>query len=299
MNLCSLPDSESIFTISQNVDTSRSLIHPPSMLRRSDLHDGREDTCTVELLHEPVDCAMSTDYRCVMAKEDRYKDVRPGSVNPRAHFWLRFVFGAVAVFLIWHFFIRPDDITLSASEQAQLLTLARRQLVATVAGEGRVDVFEADISDRTTRMESAFVSLYVDGDLRGCMIDQFEPHEPLFANVIGNLQLAAADVRFEPLREDEVQRTRIKVSIVHDLEPVRFAAPEELADTLSRRQQGVVLDVEGEVASYLPHVWETFPDPEEFLSQLCIKVGWSEDRWRVEPYPLVHTYRVYEFAEPE
>jgi AmmeMemoRadiSam system protein A len=213
---------------------------------------------------------------------------------------VRFVFGAIAVFFIWYFFVRPDTFTLSLEAQAQLLSLARRQLATSVSGDDLITVDASEISDPLLQNGAAFVSLEVDDALRGCMIDAFEPHEPLYVNVIHNTQLAArADERFAALRVDELERTAITISVVYNIESVGFSSPDALIDKLEPFVDGVILTLDGTDATYLATVWETFPDPEEFLSQLCIKAGWDADRWRTEPYPEVRTYAVLSFGESE
>ena len=62
---------------------------------------------------------------------------------------------------------------------------------------------------------------------------------------------------------------------------------------------GVILEVAGELAAYLPYVWGIFSAPKIFLEQLCIKAGWELDRWRTEPYPTIRTFQVYEFGESD
>ena len=233
-----------------------------------------------------------------MDEKDRSEDTRFDPGKRPGSFWMRFVLGAIAVFVIWYFFVRPDTFTLPLESQAQLLSLARQQLVASVSGDDVITVDPSEVSDPLLRDGAAFVSIEVDGALRGCMIDAFEPHEPLYLNVIHNAELAArADERFAPLREDELERTRITVSVVYNVQPVRFSTPDGLVDRLEPFVDGVILTVDGVDATYLPTVWETFSEPEEFLSELCVKAGWSADRWRTEPYPEVRTYAVFPFSE--
>ncbi len=235
-----------------------------------------------------------------MEDNGQHTDTRFDPVKRPGNFWMRFVFGAIAVFLIWHFFVRPDTFTLSLQAQAQLLSLARHQLVASVSGDDVITVDPSKLSDPLLRDRAAFVSIEVDGALRGCMIDAFEPHEPLYANVVHNTQLAArADERFAPLQQAELERARITISVVYDIESVTFRSADTLLDTLEPFVDGVILTVDGADATYLPSVWETFPDPEEFLSELCIKAGWAPDRWRTEPYPDVRTYAVLSFGESD
>lgn len=227
-------------------------------------------------------------------------EARPGSVNRRANFWARFIFGAIGVFIVWFFVIRPNSVELSMAQQEQLLGLAREQLIASVAGEDLIDIYLPDLSDRILRDGAAFVSLIVDGTLRGCMIDQFEPHEPLVANVLRNVQLAVrSDERFVAIEESEIEKVRIRISVVYDIETLRFDSSDDLEDKLTPFVDGVILSIGEQLATYLPSIWETFPDPDEFLSQLSIKAGWGADRWKAEPYPAVQTYSVFEFGEPE
>jgi uncharacterized protein len=235
-----------------------------------------------------------------MEANDKHAAVSPGSLGPKGNFWIRFVLGAIAVFVIWFFVIRPNTIELNWAEQKQLLGLAREQLIASVAGDGLIEIYPPELSDRILRDGAAFVTLTVDGALRGCMIDQFEPHEPLVVNVLRNIGLAAgADNRFAALAPEEIDHARITISIVYDIEALTFEDSSDLLEKLDPNLDGVILEVDGNIATYLPSVWQTFPDPTDFLSQLCIKAGWDAERWRTEPYPTIQTYQVFEVAESE
>jgi AmmeMemoRadiSam system protein A len=210
----------------------------------------------------------------------------------------RFFVGAIAVFFIWYFFIQPGSQELDPSEQAELLRLAREQLVAVAAGDGRIEVDETALPPRLVRPETAFVSLSVDGALRGCMVDSFEAHEPLYLNVLRNTILAASeDERFPVVTPEEVGDIRIAISLLTPPEEFEFADPETLLSKLKPGADGVILSLGDATSSYLPDVWETFPDPAEFLSRLSEKAGLSPDRWREVPYPVIKTYRVFRFEE--
>jgi AmmeMemoRadiSam system protein A len=253
----------------------------------------------VAFMLNPVAGRASYNYRLFMNATDKHIARRSRTFPHKGNFWIRFILGAVAVSLIWFFIDRPDSVELTLEEQAQLLTLAREQLIASVAGKDFIDVHEHDISDRTLQMDAAFVSLTVDGALRGCMIDQFEPHEPLFTNVLHNVQLAVgSDARFPAIRQEEIDDVRIQVSIVYDITTLTFGNPDNLLERIHPNQDGVILEIDGEIAAYLPSVWQIFPDPADFLTHLCIKAGWDSDRWRREPYLTIRTFQVYEFGEP-
>lgn len=205
---------------------------------------------------------------------------------------------ALALLVAWFALTRSNADGLSPSEEATLLQLARQQLAASLSGNGLLDVAASTVPARLRQQGAAFVSLAVDGALRGCMIDAFAPHEPLYANVLRNTQLAALqDARFTRIQPSEIDTVRIDISVVHDIASVSFENPDDLLSLITPILDGVILRIDDEIATYLPSVWETFPDPAEFLSQLCIKAGWPPERWMTEPYPQVETYRVSEFAE--
>ncbi|MBU1050387.1 AmmeMemoRadiSam system protein A [Candidatus Bipolaricaulota bacterium] len=218
----------------------------------------------------------------------------------KGNFWVRFILGFIVVAFVWFFAIRPNTIELSWSEQEQLLGLAREQMVSSLTNDGLIDIYPPGISERSLRDGAAFVSLTVDGALRGCMIDQFQPHEPLVVNVLRNTELAVrGDDRFQRLTPEEIERARIAISVVYDVEPLSFEDERDLLRRLEPDRDGVILAIDQDIATYLPSVWQTFPDPAEFLSQLCIKAGWDANRWRMQPYPTISTYHVFAFEEPE
>lgn len=210
----------------------------------------------------------------------------------------RFVLGAIAVLLIWYFVIRPGSEGLDPSAQIVLLQLAREQLIAVTAGGGTIEVDESSLSSRLLRRESAFVTLSVDGELRGCMIDSFEAEDPLYRNVLSSTILAASeDERFPIVTPEEVEDIRIAISLLTPPERLAFEDPDELLARLQPGVDGVMLTINGATSTYLPDVWKTFPDPSEFLSRLSEKAGLSADRWRETPYPTIETYRVFRFEE--
>jgi MEMO1 family protein len=60
----------------------------------------------------------------------------------------------------------------------------------------------------------AFVSLYVDQELRGC-IGTFSEEEPLFKNVIKMAVCSAtSDSRFTPIQVDELSRLQLEISVL-------------------------------------------------------------------------------------
>ena len=59
---------------------------------------------------------------------------------------------------------------------------------------------------------------------------------------------------------------------------------------------GALIKTNGRRATFLPQVWEKVPDPEQFLSQLCMKMGAAPDLWKTQKIQ-VFTYQVESFKE--
>ena len=71
-----------------------------------------------------------------------------------------------------------------------------------------------DLSGNLCNRCGAFVSVYVDGELRGC-IGTFSEEEPLYVNVV-NMAVSAAteDSRFSSIQADELSRLELEISIL-------------------------------------------------------------------------------------
>jgi AMMECR1 domain-containing protein len=75
-----------------------------------------------------------------------------------------------------------------------------------------------------------------------------------------------------------------------------YENPDELLKKLRPNIDGVVIQDGMHRATFLPQVWEKIPIPEEFLDQLCMKMGAPPDLWRRKKLE-VKTYQVEEFHE--
>ncbi len=189
---------------------------------------------------------------------------------------------------------------LSMQARTALLTLARQQLVAITSGAGPITVDPQGLPPELRYDAACFVTLTEDGVLRGCMLDSFTAHEPLYANVLRNVILAARDdPRFAPVARDEVPTIRIELSVLSAPTPLSFRDPQDLLRRLTPGQDGVILKTRWGFSTYLPQIWETFPDPASFLSHLCEKQGVPADTWKTDPTITVEIYRVTHFSEEE
>jgi AmmeMemoRadiSam system protein A len=141
---------------------------------------------------------------------------------------------------------------------------------------------------------ATFTTLRLQGKLRGCC-GALEAVHPLGIDVsLSAFRAAFRDTRFHPVGEHEIHVIRLEVSVLSPLEPLVVAGETDLLNQLVPGRDGLVLEEDGRRATFLPTVWETLPDPRQFLAALKAKSGlpgdyWSErlrfQRYRTTTYP--------------
>ncbi len=129
---------------------------------------------------------------------------------------------------------------------------------------------------------ASFVTLTLDGDLRGC-IGSLEPHRPLLEDVQHNAVAAAfRDPRFAPLGNHEFAKVRVEVSELSAAEPLMFESEAHALSLLRPHHDGLILEYGRHRSTFLPQVWESLAKPEQFLAQLKRKAGLPADFWNDE-----------------
>lgn len=129
---------------------------------------------------------------------------------------------------------------------------------------------------------ACFVTLTQQGRLRGC-IGSLAPHRALADDVRANAHAAAfQDPRFAPLPAEELSTTRIEVSVLSPLAPLAFVDEDDALSQLRPGVDGLVLACDGRRGTFLPQVWESLPQPRQFLSELKRKAGLPADFWSVQ-----------------
>ena len=110
-------------------------------------------------------------------------------------------------------------------------------------------------------------------NLRGC-IGSLEAARPLGEDVVANARAAALhDPRFSPLTPDEFARAVVEVSVLSGPKRMLFEDHADLIGQLRPGEDGIILGYEGRRATFLPQVWESLPEPEQFIAQLRRKAG--------------------------
>ena len=144
---------------------------------------------------------------------------------------------------------------------------------------------------------ATFVTLMQEGDLRGC-VGSLEARRVLAADVSANAVAAAfRDPRFPSLAAHEFPLTSVEVSLLSPQEPLVVADQDDLVRALRAGVDGLVLEYEHHRATFLPQVWESLPEPREFVAALKRKAGLRDDFWSREL--RVARYTVTKWKERE
>jgi len=185
---------------------------------------------------------------------------------------------------------------LTLQEKETLLKLARQALELGLRGE-KFPPLEAAAQTPLLQAEgTCFVTLTQYGQLRGC-IGALEPYQPLAEDVREHALAAALDdYRFPNLRPEELDEIKIEISRLTVPVPLNYADAEDLLVKIRPGVDGVVLKDGRRRATFLPQVWEKVPEKEDFLGQLCQKMGVSRNHWRRKKLDVL-IYQVEEFHE--
>ena len=121
--------------------------------------------------------------------------------------------------------------------------------------------------------------------------------QPLVEDVREHAIAAAQqDYRFPPVQESELMHILIEISRLTAPNSLEYSSPQDLLEKLQPGRDGVILRDGWKRATFLPQVWEKVHSKEEFLDQLCRKMGAVGDHWRRKHLEAL-TYQVEEFHE--
>lgn len=178
----------------------------------------------------------------------------------------------------------PDENTLlTEADKQQLLRIAREAIKGKNA-RGQ------ELSANLRRRLGAFVTLTIDGKLRGC-IGHFGEDLPVY-EVVQDMARAAAyeDPRFSPLTSKELETVRIEISVLTPLHRIQDISEFQYG------KQGIYMRQGWHSGTFLPQVAQEVDwTKEEFLGH-CARdkagIGWSG--WRSAE---LYTYEAIVFKE--
>jgi AmmeMemoRadiSam system protein B/AmmeMemoRadiSam system protein A len=182
------------------------------------------------------------------------------------------------------------DFQIKEEEKQTLLEIARKT-VNTFVQKGEVPEFdEGDITETLKVHTGAFVTLYQEGELRGC-IGRFNPDMPLY-EVVRDMAVAASsqDERFPPVGREELDDISIEVSVLTPLRKVSSS------DEVEVGRDGIYIKKGPYAGTLLPQVAEKYGwTREEFLGYCAKnKVGIGWEGWKDAE---VYTYQAIVIKE--
>lgn len=180
------------------------------------------------------------------------------------------------------------------SELGQALLLLARNAIAEKLGTAHPA--EPAAQPELAHPGAVFVTLTKHGELRGC-IGSLEAWRPLHDDVAANARAAAfSDPRFEPVRVEELHGIRVEVSLLRPPQSMSFTNEEDAVRQIRPNIDGVILEYGKHRGTFLPQVWESLPDPRQFMAQLKRKAGLPPDFWSSDI--KLSRYTVEKWKEP-
>lgn len=172
-----------------------------------------------------------------------------------------------------------SEAALSAEHRELLLQTARTSIEHGLDYGRPLIVRVADYPPVLQTLRATFVTLKVEGALRGC-IGTCQPVRPLIADVAHNAYAAAfLDPRFPPLQREELARLHLHISLLSLPEPLSFASEEDLLAQVRPGVDGLLLEEGFRKGTLLPAVWEVLPEVRDFVQHLKLKAGLPADYW--------------------
>ncbi len=167
----------------------------------------------------------------------------------------------------------PSHEPLTTDQRRVVLTTARDSIAHGLSHGKPLAVSIVDYPEALRAIRASFVTLQIEGRLRGC-IGALEASAPLIEDVALHAYGAAfQDPRFPQLGQGELSQLDIHLSILTPNTPIEFNDETDLLGKLRPNEDGLIISQGGRRATFLPSVWESLPDPAQFLAHLKLKAG--------------------------
>ena len=172
--------------------------------------------------------------------------------------------------------LQEDVFELHAEDQEALTRIAHETLESYIHRGIIPDIDPKKLSHRLLISTGAFVSLYINEKLRGC-IGKFKSDEPLY-KVVQEMTVSSAthDYRFSRVERKETPEVRIEISVLTPLKRI------ESIDEIQLGRHGIYIKKGSSSGTYLPQVASsTGWTVEEFVSHCSRdKAGLGPEGWR-------------------
>ncbi len=143
---------------------------------------------------------------------------------------------------------QAQEFFLTQEEKTELLEIAKLSLYEATLNNKRAVINEKNVSSKLKQNLGAFVTLYKENQLRGC-IGRFEPNQALY-QVVSDMAIAAAfnDSRFNSVTADELQNIHIEISVLTPRQKINSL------DEIVIGKHGIYVQKGLKNGTYLPHV---------------------------------------------
>ena len=167
----------------------------------------------------------------------------------------------------------------SKEEQKILLEIAEQSIEHGLNQGNSLPIQTIRYPESLQALRATFVTLKKQGELRGC-IGTLNAIRPLVTDVAYNAYAAAfEDPRFPPLQRNEKDLLEISISILSTAKPLIVESEQALIEQLRPGIDGLILEDTYHRGTFLPSVWESLPNPQEFVTHLKLKAGLPADYW--------------------
>ncbi len=189
--------------------------------------------------------------------------------------------------------LQPDNFSLSESDKKILLEIARNSIEYYLTHNKMYSIESNGFGNTLESPCGAFVTLNLNGSLRGCIGRMVSTDMPLY-KVVQEMAVSAAvnDNRFEKVRLNEMKNIEIEISVLSPLKLIKSI------DEIEMGKNGIYIKKGSMSGTFLPQVAEqTGWTREEFLGH-CARdkamIGW--DGWKDAD---IYTYEAFVFSETE
>jgi AmmeMemoRadiSam system protein B/AmmeMemoRadiSam system protein A len=182
----------------------------------------------------------------------------------------------------WAFF--PPDCEILPQEQRETILRVARQGTGMFLKAGRHPKIMLNSFAMPLRgYIPSFITFTHNDRLRGC-IGSLAPCAPLISDVVTNgIKAATGDTRFTPLKTGEqLAQLRLKVAVLSHTIELAFTDQDDLLSQMIPRVSGLILQFRTRRSTFLPMVWDSLPDRQNFLNGLKLKAGLPTDFWSEE-----------------
>lgn len=160
-----------------------------------------------------------------------------------------------------------------AEYEEKLLSIARQSIEYGFRNKQPLQPDLNEYDDVLKQPRATFVTLKINSNLRGC-IGTLQAVDPLVISVADSAYKAAfQDPRFSPLTKDEFKQIELSISVLTPPEEMTFTSETDLIGQLQPGIDGLIIESGHKRATFLPEVWHSLPEVNDFLGQLKLKAG--------------------------